>query len=314
MTYELIETFLSVVTYGNISAAAKYLYVSQSTVSSRMQMLEQELGVSLFIREKGRRQIELTPYGNSFIPIASQWASLWKETLNLKTLKNIQTITIASVDAVNNCTLASFFNDCIEMFPDIRLCIRTHHSDEIHELVESRVADIGFVFSRNNYTDIVSKPIYRELMALMCRADSDYYDQMDPAELDVENEIFLNWGIDYMRWHDTYIKGGKYNAIQVNTGAMLQGYLNVRNRWAIAPMSVIEYAIKNNDNLTYYSLKGSPPPRICYEITNRYPNANHVPAMNELHQALENHIEHNSAICSFKDWMLTEAKETIPND
>ena len=52
MTYEQIETFLTVITYGSISAAAKYLYVSQSTISARIQQLETELDVQLLIRQQ----------------------------------------------------------------------------------------------------------------------------------------------------------------------------------------------------------------------------------------------------------------------
>ena len=44
MTYEQIQTFLAVVSYGTISSAADALYVSQSTVSTRLQQLEEELG------------------------------------------------------------------------------------------------------------------------------------------------------------------------------------------------------------------------------------------------------------------------------
>lgn len=36
MTYEQIETFLTIVTCGNITAAANELFVTQSTVSSRI--------------------------------------------------------------------------------------------------------------------------------------------------------------------------------------------------------------------------------------------------------------------------------------
>lgn len=305
MTYELIETFLAVVTYGNITAAAKQLYISQSTVSSRIQLLEQELGVKLFIREKGHRSITLTNYGNSFIPVASQWASLWKKTMNLKTLQNIQTLTIASIDAVNNCTLPSFFNECISRFPDIRLSIRIHHSDEIHSLVENRIADIGFVFKQSNYTDIISKPIYRELMYLICKKDSSYHDLMDPTALKIEDEIFLNWGMDYMSWHDSHIMASGYHIMEVNTGSMLQHYLHSPNRWAIAPMSVVDSTIKADPELTYYTLQDPPPPRICYELTNRYPSADHLEAMAQFDQALQDFINNSDNICSFEDWMLT---------
>ncbi len=305
MTYEQIETFLTTITYGSISAAAKYLYVSQSTISSRIQQLETELGVQLIIRQKGHRSIELTNHGQAFIPLASQWASLWKDTQHLKNTDNIQTLTIASVDAVNNYTFVSFFLQYISNYPDIRLNIRTHHSNEIYSLVESRVADIGFVFSRINYPDVISNPIYRELMYLICDRKSPYHDGIDSDDLHTENEIFLNWGLDYQSWHDSHFSPAAHPALTVNTGSMLQRYIR-DDFWGIAPMSVIRGAMRSNPNLTFYKLKTPPPPRICYAIRNRYPNVNHRKAIEEFEQNLELFISADENICSFESWMLSE--------
>lgn len=303
MTYEQIETFLTAITYGSISAAAKYLYVSQSTISSRIQQLETELGVQLLIRQKGHRSIELTNYGHAFIPIASQWASLWKDTQHLKTMDNIQTLTIASVDAVNNCTFVSFFSKYSMETPTVRLNIRTHHSNEIYSLVESRIADIGFVFSRINYPDVISNPIYRELMYLICDKNSPYHDNIQSTELNAEDEIFLNWGLDYQSWHDSHFSPAVHPVLTVNTGSMLQRYIR-DNLWGIAPMSVIRGAMRSNPNLTFYKLKTPPPPRICYAIQNRYPNINHRSAIEDFEQKLENFISTDETICSFESWML----------
>ena len=303
MTYEQIETFLTTISYSSISAAAKYLYVSQSTVSTRIQQLESELGVPLLIRQKGHRSIELTNYGHAFIPIASQWASLWKDTQNLKSTGNIPTLTIASIDAVNNYTLVSFFSKYCVKNTDIRLNIRTHHSNEIYSLVESRVADIGLVFSRINYPDVVSNPIYRELMYLICDKGSSYCDQISCSELNAENEIFLNWGLDYQSWHDSHFGPASQPVLTVNTGSMLQRYL-CGELWAIAPMSVIRGAMQANPNLTFYKLKTPPPPRICYAIQNRYPNVNHREAIQQFEQQLESFISADENICSFESWML----------
>ncbi len=303
MTYEQIETFLTAITYGNISAAAKYLYVSQSTISSRIQQLETELGVQLLIRQKGHRTIELTNYGHAFIPIASQWASLWKDTQHLKNKDNIQTLTIASVDAVNSYTFVSFFSKYSADNANIRLNIRTHHSNEIYSLVESRVADIGFVFSRINYPDVVSNPIYRELMYLICDRSSTYHDDIASYELNAENEIYLNWGLDYQSWHDCHFGPAVHPMMTVNTGSMLQRYIH-GNLWGIAPMSVIRGAMRSNPNLTFYKFKTPPPPRICYAIQNRYPNINHRDAIQEFERQLEQFISDNENICSFESWML----------
>ena len=303
MTYEQIETFLTTITYGSITAAAKYLYVSQSTISSRIQQLEAELGVQLLIRQKGHRSIELTNYGNAFIPIASQWAALWKDTQHLKTIDNIQMLTIASVDAVNNYTLVPFFKRYMAMNTDVRLNIRTHHSNEIYSLVESRSADIGFVFSRINYPDVTTRPVYRELMYLICDKSAPYHAEMDCKALKTADEIFLNWGLDYQAWHDLHFSPADHPAMIVNTGSMLQRYIE-GDCWGIAPMSVIRGAMRSNPNLTYYTLKTPPPPRICYEVRNLYPNINHTEPMERFEQELDDFISLDENICSFESWML----------
>ena len=61
MNQEIIMSFICIVQQQTISAAAKTLLASQSTISHRIQVLEQELGVSLF--ERAGRGIRLSPAG-----------------------------------------------------------------------------------------------------------------------------------------------------------------------------------------------------------------------------------------------------------
>ena len=52
-----IQAFLAVAEHLTISKAAEELFVSQSTASHRIQNLEDELGVALIERQKGRRRV-----------------------------------------------------------------------------------------------------------------------------------------------------------------------------------------------------------------------------------------------------------------
>ena len=52
METELARTFLTVVAAGNFVSAADRLHVTQSTVSARIHTLEEQLGCSLFVRNK----------------------------------------------------------------------------------------------------------------------------------------------------------------------------------------------------------------------------------------------------------------------
>lgn len=172
-------------------------------------------------------------------------------------------------------------------------------------LSERSSTHLGFVFSRVNYPNIISRPVYRELMYLICRKDSPYYDEMSCDELAAEDEVFLRWGQDYQQWHDRHWSPDRYSAITVNTGSTLQRFLNMPMRWAIAPMSII-HQMSHNSDLTYLRLKTPPPPRICFEIRNRYPTLGLQKALDVFHKELKEYIESNPDICSFEDWMLNE--------
>ena len=308
MTVEQIKTFLAVVDYGTISAAADYLFITQSNVSKRLASLEEELKVQLILRQKGYRSIKLTEYGTNFVPIARQMLTLLDTSNSLQKLENIQTLRIASIDAVNNYTFVPLFQKHIEDYPNIKLSIFTHHSNEIHNLVETNAVDIGFVFSRINYSFIISKPIYRELMYLVCTKDSKYHENYDPALLDPNKEVYLYWGHDFQQWHNRYWSPNEHSLITVNVGSMIQLYLNEKDSWGIAPMSVIE-AIRSrnpNSNIVYYRLKDNPPPRICYEITHRYPTTYQQSVIKTFENELNEFIDTNKYICKYESWMEEE--------
>ena len=68
-------------------------------------------------------------------------------------------------------------------------------------------------------------------------------------------------------------------------------------------MSVV-HAISHNTDLTYYTLQEPPTPRICYMLTNRYPNARRRQSIEIFEHELLAFISESKDICSFEAWML----------
>ena len=71
MTFLEIEAFLNIVQHGSFSAAAEKLYVTQPALGRRIRALEEELGYTLFVRNKGVRHVELTKQGQA-LPTAGR--------------------------------------------------------------------------------------------------------------------------------------------------------------------------------------------------------------------------------------------------
>ncbi|MFI6445732.1 LysR family transcriptional regulator [Kitasatospora sp. NPDC050543] len=70
MQLEVIESFLAVARYRSISRAAASLYITQPTMSQRLQRLEKSLGLALF--ERAWTGVRLTEQGAYFLPYAAQ--------------------------------------------------------------------------------------------------------------------------------------------------------------------------------------------------------------------------------------------------
>ncbi len=70
-------TFLAILETGSLVRASERLNVTQSTVTARLKGLEEELGQSLFLRQKSG--VQLTAAGSNFRRYASAMTGLWRQ-------------------------------------------------------------------------------------------------------------------------------------------------------------------------------------------------------------------------------------------
>lgn len=75
MDFNFYRNFIIVAETGNISAAAKRLNIVQPALSAQMKTLEAYYGIQLFKMQRGKRHIELTEAGETFLQQARQLCS-----------------------------------------------------------------------------------------------------------------------------------------------------------------------------------------------------------------------------------------------
>ena len=80
MNIETLKTFMILVKAGSFSKTAEIFHVTQSTISSRINDLEKELGKKLFYRK--HHKIELTESGRFFLPYAEKIVNNWNFSIN----------------------------------------------------------------------------------------------------------------------------------------------------------------------------------------------------------------------------------------
>ncbi|HIU63450.1 MAG TPA: LysR family transcriptional regulator [Candidatus Avacidaminococcus intestinavium] len=269
MNYSNIETFLAIAESKSLSKAAEKLFLSQSTISYRLNALEQDLNMKLVERDKGKSVITLTVKGNEFVSIAQMWKSLYKNTNEWKMQRSIQKLRIASVDSLNSCIFCELYKKLLNKDSPLLLNIGTHWTISIHEFIESQEADIGFVLWEVPSKNIVSKPLFIERMVLISSIAVNYPDKIHPSDLDLENEIYFYCGPNFRIWHDYWWDSNDKERSSVDTIALLKLFMRVAEHWSIVPISVAR-TLKKHLPIRISEIIDPPPGRVCYQITNKY--------------------------------------------
>ena len=146
METRLLRYFLTVAHEENITRAAEVLHITQPTLSRQLVQLEEETGVTLFIR--GKRKITLTPEGMLLRRRAEEILSLVdkteKELLQQDALvEGTISIGCGELNSVN--LLAQIIKDFKALYPKVKFNLHTGNSDRLKEQLEQGLIDIALL-------------------------------------------------------------------------------------------------------------------------------------------------------------------------
>ena len=146
----------------NLSKAAEVLHTSQPGISKQIRLLENELGIDIFVRN-GKRVVKVTPPGQAILKIAER---MLRDAKNLKQVgqefanEAIGSLTIATTHTQARYALPAAIKHFTARYPKVRLILRQGNPTQIAELVTSGEADIAIA------TEAIE--LFHELVMLPC--------------------------------------------------------------------------------------------------------------------------------------------------
>ncbi|MGH3090567.1 MAG: LysR family transcriptional regulator [Rubrobacteraceae bacterium] len=194
MLFKQIECFLTVARLGSMSRAAEEMFLTQPSLTARLQSLENEIGDELFVRTKwGMR---LTEAGREFLPYAERSvASIENGMRHLRELREGTTghLRIAALPRVSTYTLPTFLEEFSSEHPGIALSVRTGHSQEVLDMVLSEEAQLGLARSMT-HPEVENLPLYEEELVLAVNPRHEFArrEVVDIRELGEERLILFD--------------------------------------------------------------------------------------------------------------------------
>jgi DNA-binding transcriptional LysR family regulator len=131
----------------NVTDTAALLFMSQPTLTKRLQKIEAELGITLAVRNK--KGVTFTPEGEYLASQAVKIMNLLKETKDgLSAIKGNKEsiIKIGATNAFSRFFLPTILQKIKEVDKNIDFEITTDYSHKISKAVEHNKLDIGFIF------------------------------------------------------------------------------------------------------------------------------------------------------------------------
>ena len=168
MTIEMIKTFITLAETRSFSRTANILFVSQPTVSMRLQALEDELKCALFVRNN--KQVELTAMGQQFLPYAMR---LFQSMVACQEFvrgyeSQMDRLTIsAPVTCWDFGPLKSKILEFCEKTPNMLLNLLRNDSTSTYRSLVENVADLGIVYTTPLNPDVEYIPYFQEELYLV---------------------------------------------------------------------------------------------------------------------------------------------------
>jgi DNA-binding transcriptional LysR family regulator len=162
-----IEGFVAVARTHKVSQAARDLFITQPALTSRIQKLEEELGVPLFVRTP--TGMRLTDPGRTLMPHAIRALDAVEEGRRVVAelaRGGAGHLSVGAAPAVSTYVLPPMLKRFAQANPNVRLTVRTGHSEEVLQMVLDEDVDAGVVRALR-HPDIGAVPLYEERLVLV---------------------------------------------------------------------------------------------------------------------------------------------------
>lgn len=258
-----IEAFLAIVEQGSLTGAAETLYLTQSALSSRLELLEKETGTRLVKRRKGIRRIELTEAGRRMVPIAKKWRSLYEETRTFASQPERKLLSFSAVQSIQAYLMGPVYDRFFRECPHCDLNLMSLDSERTYQMIEKGELEAGLIANLQYSRKVAGIPLFEEPMYFVCGEESSYSGSVHPSELSPGNEVYMKWYPDFDRWHTFWFGGRERPRVETDSMQLMERFLAEKETWMILPVSAVR-RLQETRRIKILPMREGPSARVTY--------------------------------------------------
>jgi DNA-binding transcriptional LysR family regulator len=197
-----IEAFVQVAQHRSFSKAAEALFLTQPSVTARIQSLERDLGESLF--ERNGRGVRMTEMGVAFLPFARRALKALQDGRgSIDGMRNLDigSLKLGSALTVSTYVLPKILKKYTTTYPGVEVSVHTGRSEQVLHMVLQD--EVHCALERTvHHAEIVTVPLYEDDLVLVAPPEHRFAQKRGATVEEIGREPLI-----------LFDKGSSYNAL-----------------------------------------------------------------------------------------------------
>ena len=259
MDTQLLKTFLEVYRTRHFGQAASNLHLSQSAVSARIRLLEEDLGVTLFTRD--RNNIQLTAAGQKLLRHAESITTAWAQARQEMAAgeNGPELLSVGAVPSLWDIALQDWIHWAYAQYPEVGLIAQAHGADVLlRRLLEGSI-DLGFLFDAPQTPELMAVETIPVSLIMVSSQPG-----LSTAEALRESYVMVDWGTSFAITHARHFPDMGTPRAHMGLGRMAKALLLARGGSAYLAEAMVREQLESG---RLFRVEGAPAiERIAYGV------------------------------------------------
>lgn len=212
------RTFLEIVKTGSFIRAAANLNVTQTAVSARVRVLEEQLDRQLFVRNKAGAR--LTPAGDHFLRYATTLVQVWERARHdvAMPVGRENVVTVGGEHSLWKPLLGDWLVWMRSECPDVAIRAQIDVAERLIDQVQEGIVDLAVMYAPPPRTGVVAELLLEEALVAVSTKD-------EPGDDWWEDYVFVDWGPEFRSNHHAAFPDAPSPVVSVNHGPLALDYI-----------------------------------------------------------------------------------------
>jgi DNA-binding transcriptional LysR family regulator len=182
MNLDYLNSLVNIVEYESFSHAARKLFITQPTISNHISKLEEELNITLLIRNK--KEVKLTKQGEiiyNYALNAIQMENNIKNEVNQFNQNISGNLEIASSSIPERYYLLNKIDEFHKIHQDVKFLLKKHDSCKIIDMLLNSKIDFGIIGTKIINTNLKYEELFEDEIVLI--GNSNYFKNIDKISI-----------------------------------------------------------------------------------------------------------------------------------